>query len=613
METLIPQLSILLIFCLFALGLGSTAAVLIPGTTCTLPRQKKMLVNRQSDGLQLLFALVIYSLLCNALLLIPALLQLAGLPQNWIPELHQLALGACLALSMGLALIGLLSLLRRYGIVSLGWLKQHPFPAAKNKALMSIAISVGAYLVLTQLNVISYDFGLYHLPYVNHLVKFGPEIGLANLHSRFGFYNVQFFGQAPWQLMTGQPTLISPSLNIIFLSSLFLHFAPSIQQQLTQDSDRQSFNASSLILFALALCLGMPNFGSLANFDADFALTISSLILIDVIYQNRSNHDPLLSVAVCTMLPLIKFSGILTIFTAAAFSIGIYFLRTLFQIGYKINMQATGSHSNLFQLIEQRPHAIKKTLAIVVAAWLCMATTNIVQSGYPFYPSVILGPMGSHSVSKAGVSDQLTRTVRDYARFNDRLASASSSPRPTETALSQWLSPFLRSERGRQITTWVSAAVFASLIGFICYLLDRNNDLLLRHTALSLSTLAAIVLMLLFLPPNPRFYSWLGVLAYFVALEMLNKRPVTAILTACLVAASIAARGQRPLLGVVGQPAHHQQLQSIKGLHGWRPAQRNEVIEINRPDRGDKCWAIPSPCSPYRAGIEDPAAVDLLR
>jgi hypothetical protein len=143
--------------------------------------------------------------------------------------------------------------------------------------------------------------------------------------------------------------------------------------------------------------------------------------------------------------------------------------------------------------------------------------------------------------------------------------------------------------------------------------LDRNNDQFLRHTALSLSTLAAIVLMLLFLPPNPRFYSWLGVLAYFVALDILSKRPLPAILAASLVAVSIAARGHRPLLGVVGQPAHHQQLQPINVLHGWRPAHREELIKINKPDRGDQCWGIPSPCSPYRAGIEDPAAGDLLR
>lgn len=615
MPNLLQQFIILVVFGLFALGLGCTAAAVMPKTRSGLTKTKTLISTQQSEGLRLLIALIIYSLLCNALLLIPALLQFLGLNQNWIPELHQLALGTCLALSLGLALIGLVSLLRCHWSVGSGLLKTLPFPAVTNQALLSLAISMGAYLVLVQLNAISYDFGLYHLPYVNHLVTYGPEPGLANLHSRFGFYNIQFFGQASWQLLTGQPTLISPSLNIIFFNCLLLHFIPAIKAELNQAKEAiwRPTGASSLILLTLALATGLPSFGSLANFDADFALTISSLIGIDLIYKNLAEQDPLMVALLVALLPLIKFSGVLALMAVFIFGTNIYVLKKIFKKGSQVNSTAISHRPNPLFLFNSRPHATGNVLAIIVAAWLCMAGTNAIQSGYPLYPNVAIGPIGSHAVAKAGVQNLLNRQVLDYARFNDNILGAPFSSKPSATQLAEWLPAFLRSDRGHQITTWVSAAAFASLIGVACTVFERYKDYPLRHSALSISTLATIILMILFLPPNPRFYSWLGVLAYFVALDILSKRPLPATFFALLVSSTIAARVHRPLLGQVGQPAHHRDALAVKSIHGWQPAQRQETIYINKPNQGDKCWGIPSPCSPYRAGIENPAAVDLLR
>jgi hypothetical protein len=614
MPVIIQQLGIVIFFGLFALGLGSTAEVLLADRQRPSANQQTKLEPQHGKGLHLVFAVVIYSFFCNALLLVPVLLQGLGLPRTWMPQLHQLALGICLALCLGLALIGILALLRRHGIVRIGWLRHHPISAPTDLAMISLAISVGTYLIMSQLNAVSYDLGLYHLPYVNHIVKFGPEIGLANLHSRFGFYNVQFYGQAPWQLLAGQPTLISPSLNIIFFSALLLHFIPGILHALRRKSRGSTPQIGSLILFTLAISVGLPNLGSIAGFDADFALSIASLITIDSIYHRSSTENQVFNVATCVLLPLIKFSGILAVISVAAFLSCNLALEKLF------NSSPISPPPNKSEPLTPTPYSHAQPLrstrlvfAMIAAAWLCMASTNIVQSGYPLFPNTILGPIGNHAVSRAGAVDLLDRHVRAYARFNDDNAGILNGRIRADAPLSQWLPPFLRSDRGKLMIAWGSSALFASLMGLSCLLFERKNDSRFRHTSLSITTLAMVGLVLLVLPPNPRFYSWLGALAFFVGLDILSKRPLSALAAASLVATGIAARGHRPLLGIVGQPSYSKQVQQLRALHGWSPIQPADRGEINRPVQGDQCWGIPSPCSPYRAALEDGKAGNLMR
>lgn len=608
MITLVQQILVLILFVLFIIGLGSTVRLLLFRSANGNSSCEKSIHQETWEGFSLIVGLLIYSIICNALLIIPGTLQLIGLPDFFSPGLHKASLAICLALALALALIGACVLLcGQGGDLRRGWLRL-PFPAPTKRALVTIGLSGGAYLILAQFNSNSYDLGLYHYPYVNHLVHFGPEVGLANLHSRFAFYNIQLYGQAPWQALCKVGTL-SPSLNIVFFSGFLLHFLEAIVPTSSEGSNKM---LSPLLLSTLGIVVGIANFGSLSGFDADFSLSLYSLMLIDGFYRFQALQDRLTLIPLLFLAPLFKQSGLLIIAVSLVFLFIEYALKALFK-GSAHRGSSSPTRESSFELIgifnAISTKQFRSFFALIIAAWLCMATTNVVQSGYPFFPSSALGPIGSHAVSRAGAIDLSNRSILSYARFNDDNSDRLMANAP----LNLWLKPFLRSERGHRMIAWASAAFFASLFSLAYFFLRDRSLWITRLTSLSISTLLAVITALLVLPPNPRFFAWLGALAFFVALETLLIRPLLGLLMACLVTAALAAKGQRSLLVSVGAPPFSTDNKPSNVLHGWRPRQVGNEILIHRPQQGDQCWSIPAPCSPYRAGLDDPNAKTLMR
>jgi hypothetical protein len=608
MFTIIQQVLILVLFGLFTIGLGSTVRLLLLRSANGHASYNRSFHLETWEGLSLIVGLLSYAIICNALLIIPGLFELIGLPNSWMPGLHKASLAVCLAIALALALIGALAVLcQRGGGADSFWLRL-PIPPPTKRALVTLGISGGAYLILAQLNTNSYDLGLYHYPYVNHLVQFGPELGLAHLHARFGFYNVQLFGQAPWQALCKLGTL-SPSLNIVFFSGFLLHFFEAIVPSSVEGSRR---SLSPLLLSVLGIVVGIYNFGSLSGFDADFSLSLFSLMLIDGFYRWKNTQDRLTLIPLLLLAPLLKQSGLLIIAVSLAFLILEYALKHTFKASADLDPRYSSAEKTSIQPLRTISFISTKqartVLTLVLAAWLCMAATNIIQSGYPLFPRTTLGPIGSHAVSREGAISLSDRSILAYARFNDD----NSDRVVTKAPLSLWLKPFLLSDRGQQMITWISAAFFASLLCLIYYFLWNRSLWLARLSVLSMSTLLTLLTTLLVLPPNPRFFAWLGALAFFVALETLRIRPLLGLLMACVATAALAARGQRSLLISVGAPPFSTDNKPRAALHGWRPRQDGEAFMLHRPQQGDQCWAVPAPCSPYRAGLDDPKAKNLL-
>lgn len=616
MLNIINQVLLFIFFLSFALGLCSSAS-LLSGMYWHLhaPRKKRSEEEKTSEGIILFVVTVSYCLLCNAVLIIPSLLQFLGISGDWQASLHLVAVACCVGITALLVGIGILSLNRGLGMRLFSG-KPFPFPPPSRNAMACLAVSAGIFLVLAQQNAISYDLGLYHLPYINHLVAYGPELGLANLHARFGFYNVQLFGQTSFQTLTGHPGMLSPSLNIIFFAAFLLHFINAI---LDDSSFGLGDRIRPLLLFIASLVFGFSSFGSLAGFDADYSLAASSLLVIDWVYRSKNRQHRIQGLLVAGLLPLIKFAGVLTLLTLICFLLLEKVLATVFARPARLE-SSLGTRGGLNDVAPSFPTlwgTASIPLGFLLAAWLCFATTGVLQSGYPFFPNSAFGPIGVHAVSKAGTLDLLERFVKDYARFNDQVPFQKPHATGERTPQSLWLKAFLRSGRGQQFIAWASAALFASLAGLSGLLLGAKSrgaaDPLLRLTALSLSTTTMVVVALLLLPPNPRFFSWLGALAFFLALDCLRRRSLLALLGATLLSAAMALRGQKAMLVNVGEPPSKTWTHVRGGLHGWRQRQPGETITIHQPLKGDQCWSIPAPCSPFKAGLQDGDATDLLR
>ena len=184
-----------------------------------------------------LIGIILFSAFCNAVLLIPAAAEFfCNVQANVALTMHRLCLIFLSLCSVSLVLLGLIVFLRlcNCNLPSL-CLKDLPIASkifelavVGKKEVILLSIAIGAFLYSSVSSEYIYDTGLYHFPLVKHLVEFGPEIGLGNLHSRFAFYNIQLFGQVPLQAFCLDKTYVSPSLNILFFLGLLMFAADSI-------------------------------------------------------------------------------------------------------------------------------------------------------------------------------------------------------------------------------------------------------------------------------------------------------------------------------------------------------------------------------------------------
>ncbi|MFN9644904.1 MAG: hypothetical protein ACK6BG_07260 [Cyanobacteriota bacterium] len=612
------QAIILLIFCSFGLGISCLSQRLFVQKLSL--KAQTIAPEEQSphQGLAMIIGIIAYCLVCNLLLIIPASLQMLGLPGVAVPMLHQLSLACCLALTLAISSVGMLSLLRSSWPSDLLWFPRS-IPQPSKEALIAIALSSGVFLVFAQLNSISYDLGLYHFPYIKHLLDFGPEIGLANLHSRFGFYNTQFFGQLPWQYLLGKSSnALSPSLNILFFSSFLLHFIEALFPAGSRSECDQNLRINSLLLFGLGLTIGSYNFGSIAGFDADFSLGLASLVFIDQFYRATGFRHQRHLLPALMLLPLIKFSGILALCLVIIYLLSHALLNIILpkalsrtRVAAPVQGASEFARAKLPSKLELKNNHI---LSIVLAGWLIMAGTNFIQSGYPLFPNYAIGPFGNHSVSKQGAIHQYKQAIRSYARSNDDSSVVASDLIIDNHEKEFWLRPFLRSIRGQMMITWAFASTFALVAGVFFVLTFGSDANVAKIISLSLACLITVIIALLVLPPNPRFFSWLGAVSYFIALRALALRPVLSMLVACLLAAGVAIRGKRSMFVEVGTPDYRWVTEQKQAILGWQPTSKGTSIRINQPVKGDQCWGIPAPCSPYEAGWkEGKAAKNLFR
>lgn len=467
-------------------------------------------------------------------------------------------------------------------------------------ALRVLAFVPTLYIISAPYLGLQYDTGLYHLPSVLHFQAFGPEVGLANFHFSFGFFNLQQFPQVSLQNLSRSRFVLSPSLNLIFLEVFILTVVSSLARQNRQTRPASSQLTTRVLMFlATGLIFGMESLNSLVSFDADFAVFMTTLTLIFSLYfpHPAQQHDQALALSL--FLPLLKLSGLLGLVM-----ILLHELLLKQTSAQAIRLSSIVKDMRLWaEAIRRR----KNLVGAILLAYLGMMATNLITSGYLLFPIPITGPLGSHAVPKASTHYIRSALVTNYARFNDN-GLASTRIYPKHLSHSDWLPDFLSTSRGQLMAIWVifALALFLVIAGIVI-VGQQRRDQERRLLCFSFCLVVVVMLALFVLPPNPRFFPWIGSLLGFEIAELFIFYPIITVAAAILTMTLMGLRLQRSLLKATGPEPYTIRSLSRDQLHGWRsraePIDAQSRIPVRSPQR-DKCWSIQPPCTPYIPSAE---------
>lgn len=561
-----------------------------------------------NSGLLLLAGVIAFSTFCNLLLIIPSLLEwVSGVPGPWILPLHHLAVALITALTLGLIFIGVVCCVRpqttqadRAGSDEKGlrWLSR--LQSVDRLSLTILSMVTAIYLVAVQVVGMNYDTGLYHLPSVLHFLHYGPEIGVANLHVRYSFYNVQLFGQVPWQNLSPGERIMSPSLNLIFLSAFLLTCGHEIIHRASNSHKSQHSIFGPILFLIVGLGLGIFSPDSLISYDADLALSLSTLALLHVFIFSEQRLPLTQAWILAPLLVLLKLSGILSL-------LAIVLLQAIRLVIEAMTPGSTRLWTTLRRSWQQTGSKALILLSIA-GSYLTMVITNVITSGYLLFPEVRTGPLTAHAVPPEAVQMMKNKWVTDYARFNDNPASIPDRIDGV-ISLTDWLPAFLRSDRGQLLLFWLVSALLLTLLCTALWILSRRRKDIGRLAALSLTLVVLSLLTLLVLPPNPRFFPWVGALLAFAWGEMFMLFPIVGLMAITVLMAAIGFRLQRPFLVGLGNEPFTTWTLPPGQISAWKSRQpidkQGATPFVRSPINDDQCWAIEPPCSPFPSLLKE--------
>jgi hypothetical protein len=540
-----------------------------------------------------LLGLFLFCGFCNAILLIPALLEATlGLAGPAALAIHHAGLAILALAVIAIALVGGLGLAASSSRLT----ALLPEPQASS-ARFFFALAVGAYLFNALRADFVYDTGLYHFPFVNHVKTFGLEIGLANLHTRFAYYNIQQFGQVALQIFSPKPGFAAPSLNLLFLAALLIAAEEAIRQ--AQARAQQSPGLLAVISFwLLAFAFGTPTSGSLLSFDADYSLSVAAAIVIyhcfAASFTGNLSKDILL-LLVC--LPLLKLAGVVPILLVILFALLLGLLKLCRHGGPAL------IHLLRTRLCAFTAPPLKAAFLLSACLDLLMLSTTLTLSGYLIYPQPQTGPIGAQAVPRAYVHYEKDITITSWARSNTDL-----DPHHRQALLPAraWIPAFLRTGRGQTLSLWiasgalVSATSCAALLARLGRHSARQQGLEALLALAAATTIVALVILVAF-PPDPRFYAWMRSLTFFLWVDLLLLLPVAAALLLSSLAALISAFSIGQLSTLPQPKVSRKESSSTSLFPAWRSRARGQTgsLPISIPTPTDQCWATPPPCSAH--------------
>ncbi len=430
-----------------------------------------------------------------------------------------------------------------------------------------------------------YDTGLYGAATVRWLVSYPALPGLANLHGRFGFNSALFPVVAVLQHGFLAPLTFRIIAGLLVFASACLIVAPCVRL-LRRESNSPSDWFAAVLLIPLAFWILR---GDLVGTNTDLPASILSLFAIHYIFRafnfetalidtTSTTSDLLVAVALLSLAVTFKLST--AVLATIAWGLILYQLRSL-------HLPSSDNK-----------HAYKCALVIPLLVLTPWIAHGLILSGYPAYPSSVLGipvdwrvPVESVNLVKAG--------VRAWAR-------APFSSLEAATGFHWFRGWFHQARADRQ--GFALPLLIAALGCFSIVATSRHAQT--RFSAARCAPLFPVVIGLaswFYFAPALRFGEgllWglaamvgaLGLHAIFNA-KQFSRTPYVAI--ACLCALAMLSVYPRTLWIMSLKPALTTQQYSPFPQLDVTSVRNSSGVVIDIPRIGNQCWDAPLPCSPY--------------
>jgi GH18 family chitinase len=449
---------------------------------------------------------------------------------------------------------------------------------------MAILLPLAAYGAADRIKV--YDTGLYHYPLTRWLATTGTVPGLALLSDNLGFTSSWFaltaaLDHGPFH---GR---VAGIFNGLVTVTAIIHFSGAVSRVI----QRRAFKPDWFVLGAypvvFALCYQVNYYSSLSPDFPAFVLTI--IISWWVLMQGYSSMRP---DSFRSNLPLLIIaSGIVDLKLSA--------LPVLIAVLLLIAVRC-----------QFRPLHVIPAVLTACALVAPLALANVVSSGYPLYPSPILGLRLPWSVSTTAAA-KAASVVTNWARCN--------GPCGQDVAGWSWVVPWLRAPQNALMLLMSAGAL-------ILFILQKAWQFG-AHVSWVLMLAESGVIYVLLTAPNVRFAagyiavcSGLSVALLSSTGEQLPRRSRSSFYYAFIIAVSLELSFLvEPYVRRMGYTKSGAYLQML--LPSSVPSRTNDVAIVKnrrsfrevpltlaseagngfsylRPVGSDQCWAADIPCVP---------------
>ncbi len=612
----IESLGILLLLNLFIIGIKSLSINL-------LYKYKILSLNNNLNissnfAIASLLGTFFYCILTNFILILPSLLFFINHSFFNFEYIVGLIINVVKLSFFIVAFIGLIDFLKIFDFLNQKK-ESHKIKEYTKFLLIGLLIADIIYLFISPKSISSgiiYDTGLYHLPFVNHLSKYAIEPGLANLHIRYGFYGLSFYGQVALQSLYKNSQYLSPSINIgfmaIYLSYFISYFEKikisNIKNKLTKKVIlNENIENISILYFVLSLIFYTGGiFKSLSSYSLDLPLFICGSLTFHLLIISLLNNENLVFYRPILWLsffaPIIKLTGIVVPIYSFIFFI-IKLLKLLLK-SYNFKDINNFLRKINFNIIFNN----KIPLALILLIFLIYVFNNVVITGFPFFPSNILGPTHNYAINSESLK-LLSSDTLSWHRYQGAQVNSEN-----------WIYSYLITRNGLlNIIFWFLPSIFSILSFQYLYKYIKNKNYKLDLFNLFLPLLILQFLCFLNLIPLVNYYPWFPHCSLFIVTFQINRiinlknlninltKLIAFILIIFIVANSYFSFSNRVILAnltksflkepLLENTNHQSYLIKPKKWISLKNYFNNKKIKISIPKGTDQCWGIDPPCT----------------
>ncbi len=567
-----------------------------------------------------LISLILFCSFSNLLLLIPFFVKTLSFSKALIIHSLSFAEISINLASIFFSILGIFYSLIQLKIIKLGNIK-FKYKSEFFNLSISFIISSLIYFLLApkKAEFILFDTGYYHYPLVQHLSTFGIEKGITNFFPAFGVYNLNFFGQVPFHNLFSNSQYLSPSINIIFLSFYIWFF---IEEFLFFEKTKYKFSILNIpykkfvaSYFIISFIFNSSSvISTIASYSANIPIFIIGSISFYIIFSSsllKVRHYNYISVFLITIYaPLLKISA-LTI-GLLNFSFFCIYMHRNNKFKKLNNIKANEFVIFCFNSIK-RLKVFKNSFLIILICYLIACITNIIWSGYIFFPSTFLGPIGNHAMDISTVNALKDMTL-NWHRYSGNIPISGASKN-----ILDWFPIFITSRNGFIIIIYW---IFPNLISLLINNKHLQKGSISIKNGINLNDYAFIIssftfINIVFLITAPSYTPWLTPVIFFITFfsfcTLLSKNnlilkfqkvAIYSTFTLFLIFSLKLSVSNQVIIKNLFKNTFTTKFPEIDyktikiKTKKWKPmlADADSTIKINLTPNVERCWNVPSPC-----------------